>query len=618
MTPAPDPTTPRTARLRVLATSDLHMNLTGFDYAAHRPDPDRGMARVATLIKRARDEADKMGALCLLFDNGDALQGNPMDEAVLDRPGPHPLMRVFGQLGYDAIGLGNHDFDFGLDVLLRIVADAPCPVLASNLFATAQEPPGPVQPHAILDRQMPDAPLLRIGALSFLPPQTMLWNAHHLADKVRVGDILITARDRVRALRRAGCDIVIGLAHSGVGSTPCQPGAENVAGALAGLDGIDAVIAGHTHDTVPGPSTPQHQGGSDGAPMVMPGSLGSHLGVIDLDLVLAEGRWRVARGQAALHAVTAETEANPDLLRLTAEDDAHTRAYWNRSAGRTDTHLHSYFSFCAPDRSLALVAAAQAAALRPYLADSAFRGLPVLSATAPCKFGARSGPRSFTDVPEGAVLWRHVADLYAFANDLSGVILTGAEIRDWLEHSARMFNRVAPGDRRAPLLARDVPGHDFDVIHGLTYRIDLTRPATAGRVRDLCLDGVPVAPDQRFAVALNSYRASGAGGFPHVADAPNLDLPRLKVRDVLVRYLSGEIAPDPLEQAPPPWRFAEVPDASVTLETGPGALFHLHEIADRLLETEGPDKAGFLRLHLALSEWARRIANLPGSDYIDG
>ena len=575
------------------------MNLTGFDYAADRNAPSGGLARLAPLIARRRAEARDAGAAVLLLDNGDGLQGGLMDEAALAREGAHLLMRAFARLGYDAIGLGNHDFDFGLETLLRVVRDAPCPVICTNLRWLDRPAPEAIRPWAVLDRGG-----WRIGLLSFLPPQTAIWNAAHLAGRASVEDIETAARAALPALRQADCDRVVVLAHSGLGRTVAEPGAENAALALAAVPGVDAVIAGHSHAA-------EARADPGVAPLVLPGAHGSALGRIDLD---------EAGGRATLDRPSPEARPDPGLIQDLAPDHAATRAFWDRPAGHSTVPLHSYLSFCAPDRGLALVACAQAAALRPHLVGTPAEGLAVLSATAPGRFGARAGPLAYTDIPAGPLRLRHLADLYAFPNALSALIVTGAQLRDWLEKSAALFAQVPPGARAAPLLNPEVPGHDFDVLHGLSYRIDLSSPPRfapegsaiggPGRIRDLRLDGAPLDPGRRVVVAVNSYRASGGGNFPHLSDAPRLALPEIRLRDALRAYLTGDLPRDPLEKAPPPWDFAPLA-ACVVMPTGPGARAHLAGLGARLRQVEGPDAEGFLHLHLSLQVPPGGIA-LPG------
>lgn len=624
--------------VRLLGTSDLHMHLVGHDYYADRPDASVGLTRTAGLINTARAEAKAGGALTLLFDNGDALQGTPLgDLAAETRHQPHPLMRAFSHLRYDALGLGNHDFNFGLKALLAVVAQAPCPVLSSNLRGlNGQDLPG-ISPFAILDRvvqrggeQIP----IRVGILSFLPPQTVQWDAYHLQGRVAVDGIVESARRWIPKLKQAGCDMIVALAHSGLGCTQQHAGMENAVVPLAALDGIDAIIGGHTHLHLPGTAhsglenVSADTGSVCGKPVVMPGTGGSHLGVIDLRLwVSPNRRWSVAAFECALRpiairqangALTPVVDEDPALSDLLAPAHTATRAQMNQPVGETARPLHSYFSFIAPDHALAVVAAAQAAALRPLLTkipDGAegkgLDTLPLLSAVSPCKFGGRSGPQHYTDIPAGPVSRRHVADLHVFPNQLRAVIVSTDQVLDWLEKSASLFRQITPGSTCAALIDPDMPGHDFDVLHGLTWTIDLSVPPrfppggaapdiSRHRICDLRLNGAPVQPGQKFIVALNSYRASGGGNFTALDRAQEIPIPTINIRDALCDYLSGAVPPDPLANSLPVWRFVPMANTSVSILTGPGANAHLNELSGRNTHVTDPGPDGFLRLTLPL------------------
>mgnify|MGYP000082205868 CR=1 FL=1 len=632
MTPPANHSPGQRARLRLIATTDLHMHLTAYDYAGGRPVRGGALTRLATLVHTARAEAEAEDRALLLLDNGDSMQGTPMGDmaAVATEGLPHPLMHAFGIMGYDAIGLGNHDFNFGLGALDAALADAPCPVISSNLHRIRPGILPGVSLDTILDCALPGrdpGETLKIGVLSFLPPQTVRWDAHLLEGHLRVDDILCSAHTGVSRLRDKGCDLIVALAHSGLGPVHALPGMENAVIPLAALDGIDVVIAGHTHQNLPGDDhlgfaeTDARAGSVHGKPVMMPGSAGSHLGVADIDLERhADGRWTLA-GFAIELRPTSEIGPDGAVRPMVAEDPAvsealapyHTAtlAAMARPVGHSDRPMHTFFSLLQPDRALARLAASQAAALRPLLAGTAAQDLPIVSAVAPAKCGGRGGADHFSDVPAGVLNARHIADLCPFPNDLQAVVLRGRQLVEWLEMSASLFNRISPGARDVALTDPDVPAHNFDVLHGLRYQIDLTRPAryqpngqlrpdADRRITSVTWMGMPLDPEQRFVVALNSYRAAGGGDVAALRGAEHISIPRLPLRDVLGRYLAGESTSDPLDAAPPSWRFAPVPDARVVALTSPAATAHLAELAGRGITTDGVDANGFLRLLVPL------------------
>jgi 2',3'-cyclic-nucleotide 2'-phosphodiesterase/3'-nucleotidase len=247
--------------LRVLATTDLHASLMPFDYFTDRPDDRIGLVRVGGLVEALREGIPN----CLLFDNGDTFQGSMLAElAARGTSGfdSHPMIVAMNALGYDAATLGNHDFDYGIGMLDRILSQAAFPVVLAN----AQHPGNgePFRPrHVILDREVEDLDggrhSLRIGVTGTTPPQVGQWNRGVLDGGLSFEDAVEATAREARQLKAAGADIVVALAHSGLGDCmqsgaspgdagPSGNGAENVARAIAALQDVDAVVAGHTHD----------------------------------------------------------------------------------------------------------------------------------------------------------------------------------------------------------------------------------------------------------------------------------------------------------------------------------------------------------------------------------
>ena len=602
--------------LRVMATTDLHMHVLGYDYFANRPSDRLGLSRTAALIARARESA----ANCLLFDNGDFLQGSPMGDYLAEAGavGPrrtHPAIAAMNALGYDAGTLGNHDFSFGTDFLRRTLAGADFPFVSTNLRARR---PLALQAQVLLQRGLRDADgrrhVLRIGVLGFLPPQTVEWEPG-LRGQIEVGDIIKAARLGIAALRGQGADLVIALAHSGIGPAEVGPMAENAATALAALPGIDLLVAGHTHRVFPAPNHPPGpgidplRGTLAGKPAVMPGFWGSHLGIIDLRLEPGAAGWRIADFTCRAEPVGSGDEGHPSVTGPALPAHRETLRHFSRRIGRTETPLSSYFSLIGEDPGLRLVTMAQRWHVRRALKGTRWQDLPILSAAAPFRTGGRGGPLHYTDVPAGRLTLRNIADLYLFPNRICAIRLTGAGVREWLERSASMFLQVQPGKPDQPLIDPEFPSYNFDIIDGVDWQLDLSRPprhapdgslahADSHRVLALSHRGRPVAADQPFILVTNSYRLSDCGLFgPVVAGRPVLLDGTSRTRDVLRRYVARRrvLAPEPRSG----WSFRPLPGTSVLFETGPDAATRLHE-ASAALEPAGLGPDGFLRLRLHL------------------
>lgn len=621
------PATSRHARasLRLIATSDLHASLMPYDYCADRPNSSLGLDAIALQIAEARGEAQN----CLLFDNGDFLQGSPLADyaATTRRRRAHPMITAFNTLGYDAATLGNHEFDYGLRFLSGVIADANFPVVSANIATRLGKSPSRdatlVPPFAILRRQIIDhdgrAHLLRIGVIGFAPPQIAEWDRNSPDGSVQTRDILAAARAWVPRLRARGADIIVALAHTGIGEIEPEDGTENAATALAALPEIDALVAGHSHQVFPGPDFPAStaidpvRGRLAGKPAVMPGHSANHVGIIDLQIErCASGprRWRVVDASARIgHRSTVQAPATPALHQALAPDHRATLAWSRRQLGETTVPLHSHFATIAPSAALSLIAEAKADHVRATLAGTPWAGLPLLSSASPFRGGGRGGPGNFSDVPVGPLRMRNLSDLYPFPNTLVTLLLTGAEIADWLERATTVFRRVVPGAVDAALLDDAVPSFVFETIPQLSYAIDLSQPSRfdaqgrlvnpeARRITGLSHGDRPLAATDRFLLVTNNHRAGRARLQDPGTNLQVVFTDGTRVQSALSAHIqrNGCVGAQPQRN----WHFLPMPGTTVTVPVGPGAAAYLDDIARYRPEELARDGEGFTHYRLNL------------------
>ncbi len=621
------------AHLRIMETTDLHVHVFPYDYYGDRESASMGLARTASIMDAIRAEATNT----ILLDNGDFLQGNPMGDYIAYERGMedgdiHPIIKAMNVLDYEGSTLGNHEFNYGLDFMNKVLAGANFPFVCANvvngeLAAEPRQDDTLVPPYVIVDKTIRDGAgeehPIRIGIIGFVPPQIMNWDSRHLVGNVSVRDIVKAAEAWVPQIREEGADIVIALSHSGVGPAAYSEFLENASLQLAGVEGIDVLLMGHSHLAFPGPDFDEVEGADNaagtigGKPAVMAGFWGSHLGLVDLMLERGEGGWRVAGSTSEARPISQRVEGQTQALveskaeveDAVREDHEATLAYVRAPVGKTDAHLHSYFALVADDPSVQIVSQAQIWYISDMLADSDYADLPVLSAGAPFKAGGRGGPEYYTDVPPGDVAIRNVADLYLYPNTVQAVVITGAEVKEWLERSAGMFNQIEPGATDQPLINPEFPSYNFDVIDGVTYRIDLSQPAKydaegevanadASRIIDLAFEGAPIDPEARFVVATNNYRAGGGGNFPNIGpdkvvyEAPDTN------RDVIVRYILDRGTIDPAADGN--WGFVPMEGTTVLFDTGPKAAEFTSEVAGVSIEPAGEGENGFARYRITL------------------
>ncbi len=605
-TPGPRPESAR-ATLAILATTDLHGHVLGYDYYRLRTAPEIGLDRLAPLIAQARQEF----ANTLLVDNGDTLQGNAMADlqaGPLLPPCDQPLAmhKAMNHLRYDAGVPGNHEFNFGLPFLRRVTGQvfdasgARCagpdfPLVLSNVTSVADGQPL-FAPSLLLERQMTvtgaDGEVrqlpLRIGVIGTVPTAILLWDRAHLDGEVIAESPLAAARREAAALRARGADIVLLLSHGGIETSPYSPLLADSAWHLARDAGIDALVMGHQHDVFPEPDNPDrdfadidgvdHQRGSvHGVPAVMASSWGRALGVLELALVWRDGRWQVDRDRShaslrgLVRAGAEPLAVDPAIAALVADEHAATIAEVSRPIGHSDFAMSSCFAAAGDVTALQVVNLVQAQTIRGHVQAGlpAYRDLPVLSAASPFRSG-RAGPDDYTRIPAGDLAVRNAADLYVFPNTLVALAIDGATLKAWLEHSARWFRRIDPADATPQVLIdSDVPGYNFDVIHGVDYVIDVTRPV-GDRIVTLNHQGRPVQPTDRFVIATNNYRAGGGGGFPGTGAAMELVIDtQTGSRELVVDWLrrTGQIT-RAQHGSDLPWRFAPIHTAGEVVFDG--------------------------------------------------
>lgn len=585
--------------------------MLAYDYHRDTATSDRGLSRAATMINAARTSAD----LCLLFDSGDFLQGSPIADRLAASGTPeltsHPVISAMNLVGFDAVTLGNHDLDFGLEHLAQALALADFPVVSANLHL-----PGTlgerVQRHTILKRRLPECTNpIRIGVTGCVPAGTLLGMAGFNPD-IRCDPVEPALRAAVAQMRAAGADLIVVLAHCGLGRDDGTGASETIDETIAQIDGIDLILGGHTHEIYPPAGSGTAADRAKPHAVVMSGAWGAYLGQVDFHMGSSKdraGRWHVRKRDVTGPRPTNGADEAPELIAELSADHAATLTAYSAPIGETRRPISSFFALVEDNAGLQLVADAFAQRIETARQDLGLQQRPVLSMIAPYRTGQRAGAHHYCDIPAGPISLRDVDTLYSFPDTLCALDVSGADLRMILEMSASVFTRVAEGARDAPLFEPAFPGYRFDVIPQLTYRIDLSHPPLydqlkkrmrqgPGRIRSLCHDGAPVEDEARFLLAANSFRARG--GWPSRADgtsgAPKLLLDTGETcRRILAEYITAH---SPLDRvARPTWSFAPVAGAHVLFETA----LQARPRESSPIERVGANSDGFAVMRLDLS-----------------
>ncbi|GAB0170404.1 bifunctional 2',3'-cyclic-nucleotide 2'-phosphodiesterase/3'-nucleotidase [Lysinibacillus sp. CTST325] len=574
------PTSTTKVDLQILGTTDIHTNLANYNYFLDTESADIGLANTATLIEQARAENPNT----LLFDNGDLIQGTPLGsykalENVLKPGEVHPAIAALNALKYDGGTLGNHEFNYGLAFLDEVLNDAKYPVVNANTY-DAKTKELMYTPYVILDKEVVDNKgkkhTLKVGVTGIVPTKIVEWDAIHLAGKVEMQEPVEAVKEVVPEMQKAGADVIVVLSHSGIGEDSYVKGNENVGYQISEIEGVDALITGHSHLTFPGDyknlkHVDQGKGTINGVPTVMAGSYGSYLGVIDLKLEQQGSKWVVVDGQGSLRSIKQEG-LQPSKTVLNAIKEAHegTLKYIRQPVGETTAPIHSYFSMVQDDSSIQIVTQAQKWFIEKELKGTADENTPILSAGAPFKAGSRNNPSDYTNIPVGPLAIKNMADIYYYDNTVATIKVTGAQAIEWLEMAAGIFATIDPNKTEEQnIIDPEARSYNFDVLDGLTYQIDVTSPAKydsrgilvdekANRIKNVQYNGKPIDLNQEFIIITNNYRVGGSYGATFKnKDASNLTNYAYENRQAVIDYVMENKTVNPA--ADNNWSFVPFP-----------------------------------------------------------
>ncbi len=494
----------------LLATTDMHGNLVPVDYLTNQSVP-RGLAKVATLIREARAG----NANTLLIDCGDTIQGTPLESVYQSiarsgadpvghkPPAPlvgDPMMRAMNLLGYDAMTVGNHEYNAGLANLAKARADAKFPWLSANTMLAAR---------GAAEREF--APYLvktlggvKVAVIGITTPVIPVWERPENLGAYRFLSPVDAVRKAVAKLRQdERPDVIVVAAHSGLGRNP-QSGAaeepsENVVYQIAEqVPELDAIVFGHSHQQLEGLLVGK-------VLLVQPKNAGVSLAHIDFTLDRKPaGGWTVAAKKSRLIPVTPQTAPAPDLMAMVKPYEEATERYLNTPVASSTRELSAARG---REEDSAVVDLVQRVQLFYSKADVSFTAL--------------FDPQ--VRIPQGRVTVRQIAALYPYDNQLLAIEGTGQMVKDALENAARFFSR------------NGMPGFNYDMAEGVEYEIDPSRPEGA-RIRNLSWQDKPLAADQKLRIALNNYRAGGSGGYQMFQNAKVLWRSPEDIRDLVIRY----------------------------------------------------------------------------------
>ncbi|MFD7334646.1 bifunctional metallophosphatase/5'-nucleotidase [Streptomyces violascens] len=555
---------PKRYAFSVMGTTDLHGHVFNWDYftdkeyddAAHN---DVGLAKISTLVDQVRKEKGRHNTL--LIDAGDIIQGTqlsyyyarvePITGSGGKRGPKHPMALAMNHMRYDAAALGNHEFNYGIPTLRAFQDQLDFPLLGANaLDAKTLKPAFP--PYTVRCLKVPHGPDVKVGILGLTNPGIAIWDKANVQGKMTFPGLVEQAKIYVPKLRALGCDVVICTDHSGLdGSTSygdALPYPENASSLVAEqVPGIDAILVGHTHKEVASRTVVNKETGKS-VVLSEPYMWGMRLSVFDFALEFSKGRWHVTSVTAEVRNANAVAE-DPVVSRLVKAEHDKVVAYVNQVVGTNGAEMRSTEAPYKDVPIIDLINHIQAETVKAALASTEYKSLPVLSQAA-CF--SRSAV-----IPAGKVTIRDVAGLYVYENTLEARLLTGAQVRAYLEFSANYYVQTTGTVDPAKITnANSTPDYNYDVVRGVSYEVDIAKPA-GSRVSKVMFDGKPLDDKSQFVLAVNNYRANGGGNFPGVATAKQLWANSDEIRNTMIAWVKAKGVIDQAEFASVDWKLTQ-------------------------------------------------------------
>ena len=507
--------------IRIIGTSDLHGKFVPWDYALNEESTSGSVAQLSSAIAEYRNENT------LLFDAGDTIQDNSADIFVSVDESIHPMVQALNALDYDVWVTGNHEYNYGMDVVKDTVADVKAKVLTGNVYDENGQPVAD-------DYTVFDVDGVRVAVIGMVTPNIVRWDASNLAD-CKVTDPLEETRQDIDELE-GQYDVLVGVYHMGIEN---EYGVENsgVRDICNACPEFDVMLSSHEHTEIPGTLI-------NDVLVVQNKNMAQTMNVIDLKLEPDGDGWKVV-DKTSESVTVGDYEPDPEIIELLSAYDEEARENAETVVGTLEG------GSLAPEDEISGIPTAQIEdtamidlinEVQMYYTDA-----PV-SAAALFVMNANMFP--------GDIHKCDMALIYKYTNTLYKLHMTGSQLKKYMEWSVKYYNTLKPGDLTISFNP-EIRAYNYDMFAGVNYEINISKEP-GSRIENLTWpDGTPVKDDDDFDIAVNNYRANSQLLVPGEIFDEN-DLPTVEeidvrgdiggvrelIRDYIVNVKGGTISPE--------------------------------------------------------------------------
>ena len=505
--------------IQILATSDLHGKFMPWDYAQNVEDTSGSVAQLASAIKEYRTDNT------LLVDAGDTIQDNSAD--IFLSEDIHPMILAMNALGYDIWVTGNHEYNYGMDIVEKTIASQEADVLVGNVYDENGDPLA--KGYTIVERDG-----VKIGVLGMVTPNITRWDGPNLKGYT-VTDPAEECRKIIDEIEDE-TDLLIGVMHMGTENEYNVPnsGVTDLANACPEFD---LIVASHEHRQIPGEEI-------NGVLVVENNSMAQTMAVAHLILEKTDSGYELV-DRTSESVEIADYAPDEELAELLTPYDEAAKADAEVVIGKLEG------GDLAPESEVEGIPTAQ-------IEDTALIDL-INTVQMHYTEADVSASALFTmnaNLMEGDIKKSDTSLIYKYQNTLYKLAMNGAQLKKYMEWSARYYNQYQPGDLLISF-NEDIRAYNYDMFAGVNYEIDISQPEGSRIVNLTWPDGTPVEDDDQFTIAVNNYRAStqllSPGEVFEEDEIPELleidvrgDLGGVReiIRDYIVNVKVGTITPE--------------------------------------------------------------------------
>ena len=502
--------------LTILGTTDIHGNIYNWSYEDGAEVDDRGLAKIYSVVKAVREENPNT----ILLDNGDTIQGTILTDDLYNTElidGPHPVIDAMNFMGYDAMTLGNHEFNFGTGLIDKIVEEANFPILSANIYYK-EDGSNFVQPYTVKEEAG-----IKIGILGLTTPNIPRWDGPKVTH-LDFEPMYVAAEKYIKELKeKEEVDIIIATAHAGVEGEYDAGGGDSARKVIETNPEIVAFLVGHDHASVAETIGNTVVGGAR--------DTGAQLVRFDLYLKNNGEGWEVVDKSVQLIDVS--------LYQASEELKEYTRAYHER----TLEFLKEVIGYASEDFHPAPeIKGIPEGLIRDTAVMDLINNVQLEHTGADISAAALFTPTS--NIRAGEITYSSIFDIYKYPNTLVAVEVTGKQLKDYMEWSAAYYNTYKPGDVTIGFNPNIRP-YNYDMFQGVEYKIDISKPA-GERIVDLTFKGQPVKDDDVFTLAINNYRHSVLMSLGIIDQEPYYNSDPVSLRSLIAAHIRerGTIVPE--------------------------------------------------------------------------